>query len=87
MLSTNMAKEQKMPQKKTDYLSYLIRLRRVDNGGHPLWRITLEAPGGAERHTANFGNLEALVDFLRMEMEPASDAVEKRKESHDLETD
>lgn len=75
-----------MSQKKSDYLSYLIRLRRVDNDGHPLWRITLEIPGGA-RDTASFGNLEAVVDFLRTEMGTAAGNVDTSEETHDITTD
>ena len=62
-----------MHRKRPDYLSYLIRLRRVDNGGHPLWRITVETPGAAQGPAA-VGNLEALVDFLQAEMAPVTDS-------------
>lgn len=28
-----------------EYFAYLLRLRRVDNAGHPKWAITLQEPG------------------------------------------
>lgn len=68
-----------MNQESPSYLSYLIRLRRVDNGGQPLWRISLEAPGAGERR--NFAELEELVAFLRLRMTPVATPV--TEETHD----
>jgi hypothetical protein len=48
------------------YCSYLLRLRCVDNGGHPVWRLSLQKPGHQE-HVA-FSSLEELVVFLRAQM-------------------
>ena len=45
-----------------DYFAYLLRLRRVDNGGHPQWLISLQEPGlDREQH---FADLIALINFL-----------------------
>jgi hypothetical protein len=66
-----------MNQKLPSYLSYLIRLRRVDNGGQPLWRISLEAPGAGERE--NFAELDDLVAFLRRRMTPSAAPVTEEK--------
>ena len=49
-----------------NYLSYLLRLWRVDGGPTPIWRASLQRPGTAE--PIYFGDLEALVAFLRAEM-------------------
>jgi hypothetical protein len=51
----------------TDYQAYLLRLRRLDNDGQPVWRISLESPGSGGEHWA-FANLEALVTFLTEHM-------------------
>jgi hypothetical protein len=50
-----------------DYQAFLLRLRRLDNDGQPVWRISLESPGSASEHWA-FANLEALVTFLTERM-------------------
>ncbi len=44
------------------YLSYLLRLRRVNEAGQPVWRISLEAPGGETY--LQFENLPALFAYL-----------------------
>lgn len=54
------------------YLSFLLRLRRVDNGGRPLWHLSLEAPGAARAH--HFASVADLLDFLRSEMQLAESA-------------
>ncbi len=50
-----------------EYLSFLLRLRRVTADGAPAWRASLQRPGAAE--AVVFTSLEALLDFLRGEME------------------
>lgn len=46
----------------TRYQSYLIRCWWADNGGQPVWRITVQAPGSeTQRH---FANLAALCAWL-----------------------
>lgn len=67
-----------MPLSPRSYLSFLLRLRRVDNGGQPLWRLSLESPGGAAaRH---FATADDLLDFLRAEMRLAEkSAVEEKR--------
>ncbi|MBM4431094.1 MAG: hypothetical protein FJ026_12215 [Chloroflexi bacterium] len=47
--------------KKRPYLSYLLRLWLAKDDG-AVWRASLEAPNGAERH--GFTNLEELYAFL-----------------------
>lgn len=50
-----------------EYLSYLLRLRRVEGERTQVWRASLQCPGTLE--TKDFGDLEALLAFLRAEME------------------
>ena len=45
-----------------DYFAYLLRLRRVDNGGAPQWVITLQEPGTDREY--RFADLIALIAFL-----------------------
>ncbi len=44
--------------------AYLLRLRRVDNGGLPVWLFALESPDGRSRHW--FSDLAALMAFLAL---------------------
>lgn len=57
-----------------DYLSYLLRLWRVDGddaaqptANQAVWRASLENPHTGERK--GFASLEALFDFLREQAE------------------
>jgi hypothetical protein len=57
-----------MDKEKSDYLSYLLRLWRVENHEAPsadkaVWRASLESARTGERKT--FASLDDLVDFLR----------------------
>jgi hypothetical protein len=62
-----------MTKEQPDYLSYLLRLRRV-SGQEVTWRASLEDPHTGELH--NFASLEEVVDFLQGQMggesEPAT---------------
>jgi len=49
-----------------EYLSYLLRLRRVKGERTQVWRASLQRPGSLE--TKDFANLEALLAFLRVEI-------------------
>jgi hypothetical protein len=51
-----------MPENYLHYQSYLLRLRYLDNGGQPVWRFSLEGPGGAPEP---FTTLEDVMAFLR----------------------
>ncbi|NJN98761.1 MAG: hypothetical protein HC875_34050 [Anaerolineales bacterium] len=44
------------------YLSYLLRLRRVNEVAQPVWRISLETPGSETQ--VQFENLSALCTYL-----------------------
>ena len=62
-----------MPQEQPDYLSYLLRLRRVSgqqgsgaSSEQVAWRASLEDPHTGDLH--NFASLEEAVDFLRAHM-------------------
>jgi hypothetical protein len=48
-----------------DYLSYLLRLWRVDGGGQPAWRASLKSASSGEQ--VGFASLEQLFDYLRAE--------------------
>ena len=50
-----------------NYHAYLLRLRRVDNAGQPVWRFSLERPGQGERH--NFDQLIDVLNFLQQQMQ------------------
>jgi hypothetical protein len=50
-----------MPDDSGNYRCFLLRLRRLDNAGRPVWRYSLESPGG-ESHV--FSRLADLSDFL-----------------------
>ena len=52
-----------MSEEENDYAAYLLRLRRSDQAGQPIWRASLESPHDARR--LDFANLEALIAFLR----------------------
>ena len=54
-----------MTQGQPDYLSYLLRLRRV-SGGEAAWHASLEDPHTGELH--HFASLEEAVDFLQAHM-------------------
>ena len=61
---------------RSEYLSFLLRLRRVNADGASAWRASLQRPGAAE--AVVFTSLEALLDFLHAEME--EEAVLQRPE-------
>jgi hypothetical protein len=50
-----------------EYLSYLLRLWRVEGGEQPVWRASLKDVGRGEQ--VGFDNLEELFDYLRAETE------------------
>jgi len=52
---------------RSEYLSFLLRLRRVNADGVRAWRASLQRPGAAE--AVVFTSLEALLDFLHAEIE------------------
>jgi hypothetical protein len=52
-----------MSNQQPEYLSYLLRMWRVQEDGGATWRASLERPGNHDRHT--FTSLEAAFDFLR----------------------
>jgi hypothetical protein len=56
-----------MNKTQSSYLSYLLRLRRVDNAGRPVWRASLETPGSATQ--IYFDNLETLWAYLAKQMQ------------------
>ena len=45
-----------------NYASYLLRLRRSDRAGQPIWRASLESTRDGQR--LEFGSVEALIAFL-----------------------
>jgi hypothetical protein len=44
------------------YQSFLLRLRRVNNAGRPVWRFSVESPASPEN--LHFQNLDELCAFL-----------------------
>lgn len=51
-----------MTDPKSLYLSFLLRLWLVDEGGEPIWRASLQCPLTGERE--NFANLDELITHL-----------------------
>ena len=45
------------------YLSYLLRLWRVEGGEQPVWRASLKSARGGEQ--VGFASLEELFEFLQ----------------------
>jgi hypothetical protein len=60
-----MARNDKNTKERRDYLSYLLRLWRVEVKGQTVWRASLECPRTGER--LGFADLEALCHHLRVE--------------------
>jgi hypothetical protein len=52
-----------MARELPDYLSFLLRLWRVNERGLPHWRASLQSPQTGER--VSFATLDALVAFLQ----------------------
>jgi hypothetical protein len=76
---SNLKLAKPMTEKQPYYLSYLLRLWRVNSGGSSqageegtVWRASLQDPLTDER--VNFASLEDLVAFLRRQMGLVSDA-------------
>lgn len=60
-----------MPNEDPDYLSYLLRLWRVNDEEEAVWRASLESVDTGERK--GFAGLEALFAFLREQTGVSSD--------------
>ena len=56
-----------MEEERRIYISYLLRIWRVERGGKLVWLASLESPKTDERR--GFLDLEALFDFLRAQAE------------------
>lgn len=76
MLKLTPGRELMMKKTQFAYLSYLLRMRRADNMGRPIWRISLEVPG-SETQTY-FDNLEAVCTYLAAQMRPLEQATEEK---------
>ncbi len=59
-----------MDRKAKAYISYLLRLYRVREGGVWTWRVFLEDPLSGQCH--RFPDLESLYTFLKTETRRAS---------------
>jgi hypothetical protein len=76
-----------MGKDQPDYLSYLLRLWRVNDGEKAVWRASLESPHTAKRR--GFGDLEDLFTFLEKEIgqgaqdQTALGAEEKGGDAHE----
>ena len=49
-----------------NYQAYLLRLRRVENAGQPVWRFSLEQPGRGDRQ--QFDRLGDVFEYLQQQM-------------------
>ena len=69
-----------MGQERPRYLSYLLRMWRIDDDG-AAWYASLESSMSRERR--GFASLESLFDFLRMQAKPDAERdFECRSEHH-----
>ncbi len=50
-----------------NYHAYLLRLRRVENAGQPVWRFSLEQPGRGDRQ--QFDRLAEVFEFLQQQIQ------------------
>ena len=64
----------KRAQERLDYLSYLIRLWRVQEGEKDVWRASVQYPRTGER--VSFRTLDELFAFLRRQTGTVQDAEE-----------
>jgi hypothetical protein len=51
-----------MSRDRDGYASYLLRLRRSDQDGRPIWRASLESTRNGQR--MDFDSVESLIAFL-----------------------
>jgi hypothetical protein len=65
MLGATMVKNRRDESPRSDYLSYLLRVWRVEVREQTLWRASLECPHTGEQ--LGFADLEALYRYLRAE--------------------
>ena len=63
----------------TSYQAFLLRLRRADNAGRPVWRISLERPGHAG--LLQFESLSALCAYLSTQMQLAGEKGDDQDET------
>ena len=54
-----------MDEGRRRYISYLLRLWRIEDRGKPSWRASLEDPGSGDR--LGFAGIDDLCAFLRWE--------------------
>lgn len=58
-----------MTDERSSYISYMLRLWRVNEAGASLWRASLEDPHTGKR--MGFADLEGLFTFLRRQLDLA----------------
>jgi hypothetical protein len=58
------------------YISYLLRLWQIERQGQLVWQASLEDSRTGERQ--GFGNVDALLAFLRQMTDVATNGCEKR---------
>jgi hypothetical protein len=58
-----------------NYQAYLLRLRRVENAGQPVWRFSLEQPGCGDRR--QFDRLVDVFEFLQQQMQRDEVAIDE----------
>jgi hypothetical protein len=56
-----------MANEEQEYLAYMLRLWKSDDGEELVWRASVESPHTGERH--GFADLEKLYAFLRQKTE------------------
>ena len=75
-----------MSREQRSYISYLLRLWQIRNGGELIWRASLESPHTGERR--GFANLADLFTFLEKDTghaaqgQTAPNADEKGGDAH-----
>jgi hypothetical protein len=65
-----------MTKKRTDYISYLLRIWKSNGEGKTAWQASLENPHTGER--LGFANLYQLFTFLEQQIETATQPASER---------
>jgi hypothetical protein len=72
-----MADAHRQSGERMEYVSYLLRLWRVDGSTQPIWRASLKSASTGEQ--VGFASLEELFDYLRAEVEARSSSLSRLK--------
>jgi len=63
------------------YLSYLLRLWPVEDGGERMWRASLESARSGQR--TGFASLDDLFDFLEQQISGGAHDLDRQEQPED----